>query len=54
MADGLIVGSALVRRLVDADNRPRQDVVQGIGRFVAELAEALEAVPAGTPSRQTS
>jgi tryptophan synthase alpha chain len=54
VADGLIVGSALVRRLIDAENRPRQDVVQGIGRFIGELAEALEAVPAGTASRQTS
>ncbi len=44
VADGLIVGSALVRRLVDAENRPRNEVVQGIGQFVGELAEALEGI----------
>ena len=44
VADGLIVGSALVRRLADAQNRPRTEVVADIGRFVAELAGALESV----------
>lgn len=41
IADGLIVGSAIVRRLSQAINRPRADVVRDIGQFVAELAEAL-------------
>jgi tryptophan synthase alpha chain len=41
VADGLIVGSALVRRLADADKRPRADVVQEIGQLVGELAAAL-------------
>jgi tryptophan synthase alpha chain len=41
VADGLIVGSALVRRLSQAINRPRADVIQEIGQFVAELANAL-------------
>jgi tryptophan synthase alpha chain len=41
VADGLIVGSALVRRLADAGNQPRAEVVDGIGRFIAELAGAL-------------
>jgi tryptophan synthase alpha chain len=41
VADGLIVGSAIVRRLSQAINRPRGDVVQEIGQFVAELARAL-------------
>jgi tryptophan synthase alpha chain len=40
VADGLIVGSAIVRRLADAD-RPRAEVVREIGQFVAELAEPL-------------
>lgn len=40
-ADGLIVGSAIVRRLADAADRPRAEVVADIGRFVAELAAAL-------------
>jgi tryptophan synthase alpha chain len=41
MADGLIVGSALVRRLENAASRPRAEVVGDIGRFVAELVAAL-------------
>ena len=35
MADGLIVGSAIVRRLAEAINRPRAEVVREIGQFVA-------------------
>jgi tryptophan synthase alpha chain len=42
VADGLIVGSALVRRLADAQNRPRDEVVREIGQFVAELATGLD------------
>ena len=41
VADGLIVGSALVRRLAEAVNRPRDEVVKEIGQFVGELAAAL-------------
>jgi tryptophan synthase alpha chain len=41
VADGLIVGSALVRRLADAAERPREEVVAEIGDFIAELAAAL-------------
>jgi tryptophan synthase alpha chain len=41
VADGLIVGSALVRRLGDALNRPRDEVVKEIGQFVGELAAAI-------------
>jgi len=41
MADGLIVGSALVRRLADAASQPRAEVVADIGAFVSELAKAL-------------
>jgi tryptophan synthase alpha chain len=40
-ADGLIVGSALVRRLADAEAKPREAVVADVGRFIAELAGAL-------------
>jgi tryptophan synthase alpha chain len=50
-ADGLIVGSALVRRLGVAQNLPRAEVVAKIGRFVGELAASLESV-AGPPSTQ--
>jgi tryptophan synthase alpha chain len=41
VADGLIVGSALVRRLADADEKPREAVVADLGGFVADLAAAL-------------
>ncbi len=41
-ADGLIVGSALIRKLADAGSRPREEVVGEIGRFVAELATGLK------------
>jgi tryptophan synthase alpha chain len=42
VADGLIVGSAIVRRLVEAINRPRAEIVREIGQFTSELAQALE------------
>jgi tryptophan synthase alpha chain len=45
VADGLIVGSALVRRLAEAVNRPRVEVIKEIGQFVGELAGALRDVP---------
>src|SRR5262249_57425360 len=41
VADGLIVGSAIVRRLEQAINRPRSEVIHEIGQFVAELAKSL-------------
>lgn len=40
-ADGLIVGSAIVRRLSDSPDRPQAEVVQDVGEFVSELADAL-------------
>ncbi|MGZ3413122.1 MAG: tryptophan synthase subunit alpha, partial [Isosphaeraceae bacterium] len=45
VADGLIVGSALVRRLAEAVNRPRVEVIKEIGQFVGELAGALRDAP---------
>ncbi len=45
VADGLIVGSALVRRLGDAVNRSRAEIVKEIGDFVGELADALKPEP---------
>ncbi len=42
VADGLIVGSAIVRRLAEALNRPRAEVVREIGEFTGELAKVLE------------
>lgn len=41
VADGLIVGSALVRRLVEVANRPKAEVVREIGNTIAEFAGAL-------------
>src|SRR5262249_5583511 len=41
-ADGLIVGSAIVRRLAEAVHLPRAEVIRGIGEFVEVLAKALE------------
>lgn len=41
VADGLIVGSALVRRLAEIGHRPKAEVVKEIGGVIAELAGAL-------------
>lgn len=42
-ADGLIVGSAIVRRMADAALGDRTRVLRQIGEFVAELVAALDA-----------
>jgi tryptophan synthase alpha chain len=44
-ADGVIVGSALVRRLEQADTRPVEQVIEEIGSLAQALVEALN--PAG-------
>jgi tryptophan synthase alpha chain len=41
VADGLIVGSAIVRRVAEAARRPRAGVLAEIGDYVAELLAAL-------------
>lgn len=41
VADGLIVGSAIVRRVAEATQRPRQEVLAEIGRYASELLAAL-------------
>jgi tryptophan synthase alpha chain len=41
VADGLIVGSAIVRRVAAAANRPRQDVLHDVGNYVSQLLAAL-------------
>ncbi|MGA2033741.1 MAG: tryptophan synthase subunit alpha [Thermoguttaceae bacterium] len=41
VADGLIVGSAIIRRIAEASQRPREEVLDEIGRYVAELLAAL-------------
>lgn len=41
VADGLIVGSAIVRRIAEAASRPRADVLKEVGDYVATLVAAL-------------
>ncbi|MCY2996200.1 MAG: tryptophan synthase subunit alpha [Planctomycetota bacterium] len=43
VADGLIVGSALVRRFADAANRPRASVLADVREFAGTLLQALQA-----------
>jgi tryptophan synthase alpha chain len=43
VADGLIVGSAIVRRISEAATRPREQVLREIGDYVAELLAATGA-----------
>ncbi|MCA9220774.1 MAG: tryptophan synthase subunit alpha [Planctomycetales bacterium] len=41
-ADGLIVGSAIVRRVANAATAPRADVLQDVGDYVESLLRALQ------------
>ncbi len=41
VADGLIVGSAIVRRIAEAESKPRKAVLADVGDFVAEMLAAL-------------
>jgi tryptophan synthase alpha chain len=41
VADGLIVGSAIVRRIAQAATKPRSAVLGDVGQYVAELLSAL-------------
>jgi tryptophan synthase alpha chain len=42
VADGLIVGSAIVRRMAKAASQPREAVLQDVGQYVASLLAALD------------
>jgi tryptophan synthase alpha chain len=42
VADGLIVGSAIVRRIATAAEKPRDQVLREVGEYVAELLSALK------------
>jgi tryptophan synthase alpha chain len=42
VADGLIVGSAIVRRIAEAATKPRVQVLDEIGDYAAELLAAME------------
>jgi tryptophan synthase alpha chain len=46
VADGLIVGSAVVRRIAAVDKQPREAVLADVGNYVASLLDALEGVAA--------
>jgi len=41
VADGLIVGSAIVRRIAEANERPHGEVIQEIGDYATELLNSL-------------
>jgi tryptophan synthase alpha chain len=41
VADGLIVGSAIVRRIAEATTKPRERVLDEIGDYAAELLSAM-------------
>jgi tryptophan synthase alpha chain len=41
VADGLIVGSAIVRRVAEAATKPRQTVLADVGSYAASLLAAL-------------
>ena len=40
VADGVIVGSALVRRIAEATGQPREAMLADVSRYVADLAAA--------------
>jgi tryptophan synthase alpha chain len=42
VADGLIVGSAIVRRVAAAAEKPREQVLHDVGDYVTKLLAALE------------
>lgn len=44
VADGLIVGSAIVRHIAEATTKPRQQVLDAIGDYAAELLAAMESL----------
>jgi tryptophan synthase alpha chain len=41
VADGLIVGSAIMRRIATASEKPRDQVIREVGDYVAELMAAM-------------
>ena len=43
VADGLIVGSAIVRRIAADENRPKAEVLREVGEYVGSLLAALRA-----------
>ncbi|HEV3345049.1 MAG TPA: tryptophan synthase subunit alpha [Pirellulales bacterium] len=43
VADGLIIGSAIVRRIAAAEKRPKAEVLREVGEYVGSLLAALKA-----------
>src|SRR5262245_5711090 len=41
VADGLIVGSGLVRRIAEAESKPRESVLKDVGEYAASLLSSL-------------
>ncbi len=39
VVDGLIVGSAIVRRIATAESAPREEVLRDIGSYIATLVQ---------------
>jgi len=50
-ADAVIVGSALVSTLLDADDAGHPDDLSGLRALVTDLAEGVRSVPAGTSAQ---
>ena len=42
VADGLIVGSAIVRQIAEVATQPREQVIANIGDYASELLQAME------------
>jgi tryptophan synthase alpha subunit len=45
VADGVIVGSAVVRHLAEAANQPRESFLRGLESSIGDLATAAAAGP---------
>ncbi len=45
VADGLIVGSAIVRRIAETETRPKPEVLAAVGQYIALLAAELAVHP---------
>ena len=54
VADGLIVGSAIVRRVAEASTRPREAVLQEIGDYVGRVARRAGVAGAGLTASWTT
>ncbi len=51
VADGLIVGSAIVRRIAAAGQKPREAVLRDVGDYVSSLVAALDSAALGPAAK---